>query len=460
MTRYLSRIWERIAAKTKWPRRCWHTPPVGVLVDKAIAEEKANKLQEDHKYNSETIRRSTLVLVGFTLFCWAIAFGRPDVLLLAEETHVELPFGQVAISFLDFLVAGPSLLIILILYLHIFVANGRRLEVVRWYEDGAEGTVKQRTVGKVPTLFNIDSPVARLLTAFILYWLVPLTFAGITYKALARPEWGIPLGIITVLVTFALVFLQIRRCPDGERRWWNMLRWVLLALLCVMVALAMLNLESVRRPFNLYRANLKDAWLPQVNLRKANLAFANMEGANLTAANLNGADLYLANLQRAELVEANMQGVRLSGANLQRATLYRVNLQRAKLDGANLQEAALGLGDLQRANLAGANLQGASLANVNLQRADLNHAKLQRVDLVNADLLGANLRGAELQNADLIIANLYEADLAEANLEGASLVATNLRGAKNLTQQQLDTACGNNQTTLPSGLSIKMCPRQ
>ncbi len=102
--------------------------------------------------------------------------------------------------------------------------------------------------------------------------------------------------------------------------------------------------------------------------------------------------------------------------------------------------------DLSRANLQGANLQGADLRSANLQGAELRSANLQRADLPSANLQGAYLRSA----------NLQEANLPRANLESA-----NLTKAKSLTREQLDEACGDDETKLPDYLAdyqMKPCP--
>jgi hypothetical protein len=39
----------------------------------------------------------------------------------------------------------------------------------------------------------------------------------------------------------------------------------------------------------------------------------------------------------------------------------------------------------------------------------------------------------------------------------ANLIGVNLIGVKNLTQKQLDEACGNADTKLPAGLTLKAC---
>jgi hypothetical protein len=103
--------------------------------------------------------------------------------------------------------------------------------------------------------------------------------------------------------------------------------------------------------------------------------------------------------------------------------------------------------DLREANLAGAWLRDANLAEAWLRRADLTGAWLRRADLTGAWLRRADLTGANLRGADLTEANLGGADLTEANLGGA-----NLTKAMDLTQQQLDRAIGDEETTLPTEL--------
>ena len=84
-------------------------------------------------------------------------------------------------------------------------------------------------------------------------------------------------------------------------------------------------------------------------------------------------------------------------------------------------------GDLSRANLISADLSGADLNGADLNRADLRHVDVSFAHLSKADLTDAMLSGAHLSNIDL----------TDAMLRGA-----NLRGAQNVTQTQLDKACG------------------
>jgi uncharacterized protein YjbI with pentapeptide repeats len=228
------------------------------------------------------------------------------------------------------------------------------------------------------------------------------------------------------------------------------------------------------------------------------LTTANLGGANLSGVQLSGADLLEANLSSANLVEADLSGAKfaltnLSGANLRRANLSNAylgganltlaNLSEADLRGANLGDADLSSADLSgaqlnraylsRANLRGANLRSVNLSDTNLRGVDLSGVDLRGVDLNNADLRGVNLRGANLNatnldEGNLSSANLYEvnlsgaglhgADLRDADMHDANLDGANLYEARNLTQAQLDDACGTD-VKLPPGMTLKPCSK-
>jgi uncharacterized protein YjbI with pentapeptide repeats len=185
-------------------------------------------------------------------------------------------------------------------------------------------------------------------------------------------------------------------------------------------------------------------------LEKARAELGQVKGALLRDANLRYAGAVSSFLARANLQGANLQGANLLGANLQGAELNGANLQWASLFGANLQGAIFSEAILQRAILFKANVQGAIFRETNLIKAHLLGA-----DLREAEFVGANLR-----EADFIGANLQGADLNGANLQGADFTGANLSTTKNLTQEQLDEACGDDKTLLPDDLEIEPCPEE
>ncbi len=157
-----------------------------------------------------------------------------------------------------------------------------------------------------------------------------------------------------------------------------------------------------------------------------------LSSTNLYRSYLIGANLYRANLRSAYLRDANLYRAYLGDADL-----YRANLYRAYLRDANLYRAYLGDADLYRANLIGANLNNAYLIGANLRDAYLG----------KANLIGANLNNANLYRADLTGANLIGADLYRANLSSADLYRANLIGARSLRSNKIKSTCYWEQAT-------------
>src|SRR5215470_7416077 len=255
---------------------------------------------------TETVNRAMLLLLGVSLFCLLTVFATADKGLVAPDASIKIPFGDVPISFVGFLVVAPALLVILTVYLHVFYDHWRRLDQ------------KRRTAGRTdtyPVLFSLQGWVTRLLTGFIFYVLPPFILLTITYKATARFEWGLPLALLTTLVTIGLVLLRIRRVDQGRM---PRLRACICGLIALM-ALAAIVLTGPafdsafsivspnprgyiwERPLYLYHADLKGAWLADANLKRAILVAASLEGANLQGADLRGANLVSANLAGAHL---------------------------------------------------------------------------------------------------------------------------------------------------------------
>jgi uncharacterized protein YjbI with pentapeptide repeats len=413
-----------------------------------------------------------LALLGIAFFCLLTALGSPDKLLLAPDSTIKVPFADAPMSFFGFIVVAPFLLIVLLIYLHIFYGYWMTCEWERQH-------INQRLIPPIegmPTLFVLPTVAPRVLTEFIFYWLVPLVLGVITWKAWAFPAMGRPLTYVSGVVTVGFVCLRLRR-SSHQSPWRTRLYYLPLILVISLMVLVTFNAHLFQRPLYLFRAALPDAWLAGMDMHHASLGFANLQRAYLRTTNLQGANLHGANLTGADLQGANLTGavlqeVDLRGANLWGASFTGADLRGAKLQGidvpaAFLLDANLHGADLTGAKLHGANLPGATLQLANLRGADLRGAYLRGASLWWANLQGTNLQeatlqGADLQEANLQGANLQGADLQEANLEGANLQGVDFTEAKNLTQDQLDTACGDKSTKVPAYLEGRInfspCP--
>jgi uncharacterized protein YjbI with pentapeptide repeats len=167
-----------------------------------------------------------------------------------------------------------------------------------------------------------------------------------------------------------------------------------------------------------------------------------LRGADLHAANLEGADLSGAQLEEANLFKANLKGAKLRSASLERAVL-----QDADLEGATIDDVFITPG-MPASKGTPANLSRAVLTNASLKRADLHGARLEMAIIQNTNLEGAILSEAHLERAQMY-GDTY---LGEADLRRTNLQDTDLRGAKGLTQEQINQAIGDEYTQLPSNL--------
>jgi uncharacterized protein YjbI with pentapeptide repeats len=123
--------------------------------------------------------------------------------------------------------------------------------------------------------------------------------------------------------------------------------------------------------------------------------------------------------------------------------LFQVDFSYKALDGRDFSGARLRQADFSLATLDGANLRGA-----NLSVANAFGARFAKTDFTNADLSDATLVGSWFGGAVM----------SGANLKGANLSGSYLFTAKGLTQAQLSSACGDEATQLPAGLTIALCP--
>lgn len=81
-------------------------------------------------------------------------------------------------------------------------------------------------------------------------------------------------------------------------------------------------------------------------------------------------------------------------------------------------------------------------------RPDLNGVDLSGRTLFAYDLTGVILNHANLAGADLFAANVFDASFIGADLRGAKL-----EFALGLTQHQVDSAHGDEETVLPAGIT-------
>lgn len=138
----------------------------------------------------------------------------------------------------------------------------------------------------------------------------------------------------------------------------------------------------------------------------------------------------------ADIAKAN-SGLNCTNCNLFQADMAYAQIHDVSFAGARLRQSNLTLATMDRVNFEGANLSIANLYGGRFTGASFENADLSRAILVGGSYDGANFAGA---------------NLTDANISGAEMAT-----ARGLTQSQLNTACGDSYTQLPTGLSVQQC---
>ena len=109
--------------------------------------------------------------------------------------------------------------------------------------------------------------------------------------------------------------------------------------------------------------------------------------------------------------------------------------------------------------MKGRNFAGARLRQSDLSLSVMNRTSFARSDLRDINACGAIFSSANCSGADLTNATFVGTHLDGSTFKGVRMAGTNFSGAemRRVTQAQLNTACGDSSTRLPSGMSIPPC---
>src|SRR5262245_46910604 len=166
-------------------------------------------------------------------------------------------------------------------------------------------------------------------------------------------------------------------------------------------------------------------------------AGSNFEGANLTGTDFKGSTLDGSGFYKSDISRVSFRDSSLNGANFEKATGLRTSFDGASAQGAKCQKAEFNRSTFNKTNLAGANMTKADVGRGSFRGANLEQVPFVLANISRSNFAGANLHGVDFRNAFTYNANFEDTDLS---------------GVKNLQQQQLDVACGNEATVLPQGL--------
>lgn len=425
---------------------------------------------------------------GMLLACvysWLAVASTDDVGLLTNSESSPLPIIQTEIPIAGFYWAAPLILLCLYFYLHLYLQRlwGDLAALPAVFPDGR--TLDKRAypwllnglvLAHFSRLKDIRPPLSRLENAvsiFLAWWVVPLTLLGFWFRYLTRQDWpGTIFHIVCIVLAtsfalFTYILAQRTLQHFNKKFWWkkpwrNRQGYAVIATLLVGMVVFTLSFGVVEGGV-MWRAKEREGWFPVPNdvfahhqadtivpgdprkwvpimLRRLGyFPFANFNERILSARPDDywqiPEDKKLDSVTGVDLRSVSLRHARLRGAFLAKADLREADLRGADLGGANLEQAWLLGADLRGARLFLADLNGAIFTAANLSGTNIN------ADLTGARLNGANLSGAKLtgyfSGADLSGADLSGADISGTYLPKVNLSATNLRGAKNISCDQI-----------------------
>ena len=129
--------------------------------------------------------------------------------------------------------------------------------------------------------------------------------------------------------------------------------------------------------------------------------------------------------------------VSLAGLDFRGLNLDQIYLPFSRLEVSKLEDAKLTDANLEGANLTDANLRGTDFMN-----ADLREALLSGATLDGAKMYGTDLRGANFYRTTLMKTMMNCSLQSDVERNISRVVCTDLRGATDLSCEQIKTACG------------------
>ena len=392
---------------------------------------------------SKNARKLFYAMILGCVYSWLTIATTTDIRLISNSVSSPLPIISTKIPIGYFYLAAPFALLCLYLYFHCYLENlwkglaslsaifpdGRRLE------ERAYPWILSNIVCRHFKLLKNRSVLARMkewITIFLAWWAVPLTFIGFWLRYLPRHEWagtwlhiGISSGSVALATIFSRICKQILRGKEKNtslwikiwREFYTTLTPIATGLVLFVISYGAIN--GVMPPS------------PEAPKAKKEINYFNIT----------------------EAVPWAFQKVGYSPF----ANFREKDVSIKPIDYYKIEDDDKRFNSVKSAILKNKNLTFADMSAAFLVKADLRYANLQNAYLRFAKLQKAYLGFAKLQKAYLRYESLQKADLGGAKLRGAILNLTDLNGCNNLTQKQLDSACGNEKTILPRGLTIKKC---
>ncbi len=186
--------------------------------------------------------------------------------------------------------------------------------------------------------------------------------------------------------------------------------------------------------------------LPGAAFTNSILLEANFTKTYLSAAGFDSVEASHANFTDAILTGASAKGAQFRESLFQRTDLSRLAAQGSVFDGTTIHNS-----DLSASQFSGASFIDSEWQNSDADRSIFYAAIFTRSTLTDSQFKRANFDRALFRDVTIKGGDFTGATFKESNFSGANLLEAPL------TQEQLDEACGDDETLLPEGAQIRSC---
>ena len=193
--------------------------------------------------------------------------------------------------------------------------------------------------------------------------------------------------------------------------------------------------------------DLSNKTMTRMQLQNSDLSGSIFNRSNLSGGNFDNSNLSSTHFRRAYLV-----GVSGDKVNLEKSVMLDSTLIEAKLTDTNFRSVNLSRADMTRGEFQNSFFNDSTLISVSAEDADFSNSHFVNARADHIDLEDANLTNTVLRGVSFGTAVFNGTTLTDSDLSGADL-----RNVTGLTQAQLDTACGDYKTRLPTTMSIAYC---
>src|SRR5262249_290327 len=206
---------------------------------------------------AKQVTRIGLTFLGTAAFC-LLSLLSPDSVLLGGSEKINVPLAG-PVSFFGFMLLGPTVLIVIRVYLQIYVE----------YSDRLDRLARSVSAARAPTLVPLRNPLIWVFSGLTFYLLLPVAVMLFAWKAAVFPAWGSGLLCVATGVVVSHVMLPFSRFSWRSKGLLSISAAIISA--AVIAGGVVLGFGPPRRHFDLYHANLSGQWLLGDDLRNANL---------------------------------------------------------------------------------------------------------------------------------------------------------------------------------------------